>query len=83
MKAQAKRAGRRDKWVLGYTARGTLEGSWNVVFVPESKKEDLVEMRSVPELKLCRVEESTETRAIVAARKLLKAELAQVVGGRA
>ena len=76
MKAPAKRAVMRDKWVLGYTARATQQGSWNIVFVPESKKEDLVDMKPVPEAKLYRIEEYTETRAIVAARKLLKAELA-------
>ena len=72
---------KKEKWVLGYTAQGTREGWWNVVFVPEAKKEDLVDMKPVPEARLYRVEEYNETRAIVAARKLLKAELATMAGG--
>lgn len=74
---------KKEKWVLGYTARGTQQGSWNVVFVPEAKKKDIEDMKPVPEAKLYRVEEYTETRAIVAARKLLKAELATMAGGAA
>jgi hypothetical protein len=71
---------KREKWVLGYTARATQEGSWNVVFVPEARKKDIEDMKPVPEAKRYRVEEYTETRAIVAARKLLKAELAKAGG---
>lgn len=73
-------SGKKEKWVLGYTARATQNGSWNIVFVPEAKRRDIEEMKPVPEAKRYRVEEYTETRAIVAARKLLKAELAKAGG---
>lgn len=76
-------SGKKEKWVLGYTSKGTRNGWWNIVFVPEAKKKDLEDMRPVPEAKLYRVEEYTETRGIVAARKLLKAELATMAGGAA
>ncbi len=68
------------KWVLGYTARGTQQGTWNVVFVPEAKRKDIEAMEPVPEAKLYKVAGTTETIAVATARELLKAELATAGG---
>lgn len=70
-----------EKWVLGYTARGTQQGSWNVMFVPAAKLKDVESLTPVPEAKLYKVEGTTETIAVATARQLLKAELARVAGG--
>ena len=72
-----------EKWVLGYTARGTQQGSWNVVFVPAAKLKDIEDMSPVLEAKLYKVEGTTQTIAVATARELLKAELARVAGGAA
>jgi hypothetical protein len=72
-----------EKWVLGYTARGTQQGSWNVMFVPSAKLKDIEDMNPVPEAKLYKVAGTTETIAVATARQLLKAELAKVAGGAA
>ena len=72
-----------EKWVLGYTARGTQQGSWNVVFVPAAKLQAIEDMTPVPEAKLYKVAGTTETIAVATARELLKAELAKVAGGAA
>jgi hypothetical protein len=73
--------GKKEKWVLGYTARGTQQGSWNVVFVPAAKLKDIEDMTPVPEAKLYKVEGTTETIAVATARQLLKAELATATAG--
>lgn len=76
-------SGNKEKWVLGYTARGTQQGSWNVVFVPAAKLKDIEDMTPVPEAKLYKVAGTTENIAVATARQLLKAELAKVAGGAA
>ena len=73
----------KEKWVLGYTARGTQQGSWNVVFVPAARLKDIEDMTPVPEAKLYKVAGTTENIAVATARQLLKAELAKMVGGEA
>jgi hypothetical protein len=71
---------KKEKWVLGYTAKGTRDGSWNVVFVPATKLKALEDMTPVPEAKLYKVEGTTELLAVATARQRLKAELAKAGG---
>jgi len=72
--------GKKEKWVLGFTARGTQQGCWNVMFVPVAKLKDIEDMTPVPEAKLYKVEGTTETIAVATARQMLKAELAKAGG---
>ena len=69
-----------EKWVLSYTARGTQQGSWNVVFVPAAKLKDIEDMTPVPEAKLYKVAGTTQTIAVATAKQLLQAELAKAGG---
>lgn len=73
--------------VLGYTARGTRLGDWDVVFVPKGKVEAIQRFECVPGARWYRLEGmENEMAAVREGRRRLKVDLeklATVEGGAA